>query len=96
MDEINEACLTVDTKLGEYAETVKVFPNPAGDWLTLKMPEGLNEGALYIYNIAGEILYNRDFAGKEQVINLTNIPSGIYIMKVIASNCNFNLKFVKL
>lgn len=33
---------------------------------------------------------------KEQVINLTNIPSGIYIMKVIASNCNFNLKFVKL
>lgn len=54
--------------------------------------QGLNTGStLYIYNLQGVLLLQQNVTGYDTRVNLSNLNTGIYLMK----NENTLLKFVK-
>lgn len=70
---------------------IEVYPNPANTTLFLK---NLNESAeVSIYDINGKILIQRQISNKQ--IEIDNLPSGFYIIKIKNSSIYTQQKFLK-
>ena len=76
---------------------IYVFPNPASSSinLSIELPYTVYYG-VEIFTLSGQKVYDRDFiSGKgEQIINLSNLASGTYILKVKTGNLTDIRKFV--
>jgi Secretion system C-terminal sorting domain len=75
-------------KEGNDNITLKVYPNPTSDIITISLSENLNDKAqITIYNQAGQNVYNKvkqfDY---EMSIDMSNVSSGIYFCKVKSGN----------
>ncbi|CAL2076882.1 conserved protein of unknown function precursor containing a type A C-terminal secretion signal [Tenacibaculum sp. 190524A02b] len=67
-----------------------VYPNPTAEVLNVKLQETVNN--ITIYTIQGK----KVMQSKERVINVSELPSGIYLIKIDAKNNKTGLtKFVK-
>lgn len=65
-----------------HANSVKVYPNPASDWLTV---EG-HYTRLELTTLSGICMKIAD--GSEQRLNISDVPAGIYILKVFDADSN--------
>jgi len=59
---------------------ISISPSPATDFVTVSGLQG-NE-TLYFYNINGQLLITSKAAGETENIPVSNLPSGIYLLKV--------------
>lgn len=76
--------------------SVKLYPNPNTGIFTIDLGfENKNKIAVGIYDSFGKAVYNS--SSKEAIfeINLPNLPSGLYIVKLQGDNYNETLKFIK-
>jgi hypothetical protein len=64
------------------AGKVSVYPNPVNDNFTVEA-EGLQ--SVMVYNTLGQMVYNQTCEGNAVTINLSNVESGFYMVKVL---CN--------
>lgn len=72
---------------------VKVYPNPASDFITLEL-DNETESLLKIYDQLGALLYNTSAQGNK-TINISQWRPGVYTLK-LESNTHFLIeKFVK-
>lgn len=81
IDEIS-ATITDATALSvdeNQLEAVLVYPNPTSDILNIKCPAGSN---LEVYNILGEKVKTESSVQKNASLNVSNLASGLYIMKL--------------
>ena len=86
----NNVTLSVDNN-AFLSEKITLFPNPIEDILTIKTSENFRINKLIIYNSLGkEIL---ESTNKE--INLNQLSSGIYFIKVITDYGDFYKKIAK-
>lgn len=70
--------------INSYSENpVKLFPNPASDYIRIINSEGKN---LVIENSLGEIIFSSVINSSDYLINTTNFKSGIYFARVPGSN----------
>ena len=76
-------------------ETV-LFPNPASKAITISSSNSLQ--AIHIYNVLGtEVITLNNIGSNSQLIEVSNLPSGIYLVKVLDSFNNISVKrLVKL
>lgn len=95
VDEINEACLTVDSELDEFQSLIKVFPNPAFDWLTISLPDGALPDNVFICGVTGKLFSESIFNPDVKMVYVKPLPPGIYIIKVNTRNEIFVGKFIK-
>ncbi len=58
--------------------TPKIFPNPASEYVTIS---GIGNGKAIIYNSIGQKLMEQDITSASE-INISNLQSGIYIIKL--------------
>jgi len=73
---------TWPTNIERYLkEEISVFPNPAYDVLNVNVG-GIRTGTLQLYDISGKLQFERNITSKETTINVSDLVSGIYIMKV--------------
>ncbi len=79
---------TKDIKLND----IKVFPNPASDFLKVS---GVTGGQFTITDISGKQLMYGNIDSKKDIINVKNIPSGVYFITVISNNTSVTKKFIK-
>lgn len=67
-----------DNKINE----VKLYPNPATNSITIEF-ENNKTNSIQFYNIAGQLTINKSFSGsRKQIIDLSNIPQGIYFIRI--------------
>ena len=71
-----------------------VYPNPVTDKLTVEFEEEI--GHLEIISLAGNVVYNQNVCGIKTSVSLTNLPNGVYFIKVTSPNRSAIRKFVKL
>lgn len=64
-------------------QDVTVYPNPATDNFTVS-GEGLNH--VSVYNTVGQLVYHADCEGNSAVISLSNVESGVYVVRVATEN----------
>ncbi|MCB9265559.1 MAG: T9SS type A sorting domain-containing protein [Lewinellaceae bacterium] len=65
-------------------EIVKVFPNPAGEWVTLQAgAEG--KKSLSLFNSSGQLVAERQWNGERTTVNTGGLPAGLYFARVIVN-----------
>ena len=62
---------------------IAVFPNPTTSSFTVE-GQGLNHIA--VYNLMGQKVYEMDCRGESVDVNLNNVETGIYMVRVITDN----------
>lgn len=69
------------------------YPNPVENVLYLNSKDAINSAA--IYTITGQKVTNVTFNKNNNEINLTNLSSGVYLVKVLSNGSVENFKVVK-
>mgnify|MGYP002338691422 CR=1 FL=1 len=89
--------ITSDIKLNEVnTETgISVYPNPAKDILTLDIKEGKRNTTVSIYNTEGSLVKTVPMNSSKRPINISELPSGTYILKVADEREPFVKQFIK-
>lgn len=88
---INESATNGITSLSNNKE-LKLFPNPANNLINLYMPENAE---IMIINMSGKMVFQQNVNIGLNNIDISNLPSGIYFVKMQSKTTNEILKFVK-
>lgn len=70
------------------------YYNSNTDLLTIKSPN-TPMNAIQIYNVLGQTVINKKLNQNEELINLSTLVDGVYIMKVRIDNFEKTIKFLK-
>ena len=62
---------------------IKIFPNPAKDVVTIETSDVLKEVAIEICDMNGRVLMNKQIKDKDTHINISNLPNGMYFVKLL-------------
>jgi hypothetical protein len=73
--------------------TVSFYPNPVENILHLNSKEAID--AVSVYTITGQMVTNVTFNENKTELNLSNLASGVYLVKVSSNGSVENLKVVK-
>ena len=67
---------------------IVLYPNPAHDELNIVYDESADIKNVAVYNIIGKVMTIYKVAGNSANLNLENIPSGIYFIRLVNSKGN--------
>jgi hypothetical protein len=75
---------TLSIKETELNISLKAFPNPTLDNLTLQISDYNNEKLSYqLYDIQGRLLNNGQIVAQQTNIEMTSLPTAIYFINVV-------------
>lgn len=83
---------TVSNKDFQTLRNVTVYPNPAQNILNVKLEEGI-EASLSLTDLAGRIQFRSEFQTKTTV-DVSNLPSGVYLLKIESKRGSLSQKIV--
>ena len=77
-------------------EIPKIYPNPVKNTIQIELPENISEKEYYIYNVVGGKIKGGRLTEQNNSINLEEIPSGVYMLKIFDNNnYNYTHKIIK-
>ncbi len=76
------------TNIGVLTKQIEVYPNPARNYITVKLPDKINNALLNIYNVTGQNVYKAVLNHNEQKIDLA-LPEGTYYVDISIGEMNF-------
>ncbi|MCD0468795.1 polysaccharide lyase family 8 super-sandwich domain-containing protein [Flavobacterium sp. JAS] len=92
---INDNASTLNTKTNDLpefnTEEIRLYPNPATDYLNIITPEQNEKLNILILNLAGEIV--REFKNVTSTIYVGTLPTGTYLLQI--NRVNKTYKFIK-
>jgi hypothetical protein len=65
---------------------LEFYPNPAKNELYVDLPESMHADMLQIFSITGSLVLSAKVLGGNNYINIENIPSGMYLLRLKKSN----------
>ncbi|WP_339753301.1 T9SS type A sorting domain-containing protein [uncultured Winogradskyella sp.] len=90
--------LLVDPSLG-FIDTeindISIYPNPTKNWLYIRTVE-LTNAKLSIYDMRGRLVISDLLQGNLNALNIQNLQSGTYILKLELQNSILTKRFVRL
>ena len=91
-------CSTAGINAITEKPSVKVYPNPANDKITIEFDKtnALSNTNVFIYDLQGQLLIQQPIIQQKTELNIDDLAKGMYIVKVKNSNNNTSVsKFVK-
>lgn len=85
-----EAVSSIDMTVN--SDNVKVYPNPAVDYVSISSPETVESYTLY--SLSGCVIDMRDVNNQEFGVNVANLQSGVYILRMKLENSVVTKKIV--
>jgi len=93
---INGGGLTTEVKnQSQNLVYYKIYPNPSSDKITIETSAKLTQSELSILNINGQELMTRQITEPLTQINISNLPNGIYFVRVTGDQKVHVEKFLK-
>jgi hypothetical protein len=83
-------------KVGSIEENpndIKIYPNPANDFLNIQSKNPIEIASINIYNALGQFAMTS--ASNENGVDVSDLSAGIYFVKISSDQGTFNSKFVK-
>lgn len=80
---------------GETYNKGFIYPNPTSNQLNLYLPENTNKVLYSIIDILGNELIKGEIYNSMESINITNLPKGLYFIKLSSFFEQTNIKFIK-
>ncbi|WP_281233215.1 GEVED domain-containing protein [Flavobacterium gelatinilyticum] len=81
--ETEDYTINVEAKLGTGdfdKASYSIYPNPTSDYASIEASEVVKE--VTVFNITGQQISN----GKSSVIDLSNVPQGVYLVRILFEN----------
>jgi len=75
--------------------TIKAFPNPAVDYVTVNINDAQAAGQLYVIDIAGKTVQSAVATGLNTTLNTTELPAGLYTIMYKAGANMVSTQLVK-
>lgn len=72
---------------------VKVYPNPASDWLTIELP-GADQEMYALYDLMGRMLMNGNIQEEKTTLNLAALENGLYILEIQSTKSKHQIKIL--
>lgn len=72
---------------------IKVYPNPTTDKLIIETD---SNSEINIYNSIGVLVKNTNITAKNNFLNVSNLPEGIYFINIKSKTNIINMSFVKI
>lgn len=92
LDVARNIALSVDKSL---IEDFSFYPNPVKSELNIEFPLNVNQIELSIYNQLGQEIVHRAVQDNSKMINVSDLASGIYLIKLSFENSSKTFKFIK-
>jgi hypothetical protein len=74
---------------------IKVFPNPVSDVLNIKMPLESGNTTLTIFDVIGNRVLEKAMSSNNDVINMSNLASGLYMLQIKSAVKSKTVKLIK-
>ncbi len=74
---------------------IQIFPNPASDALVVNLPNQQQIQQIRLLTISGQVVFESRYATNEAVIDLKNLPVGIYVVEVTSEGKRMTQKFIR-
>lgn len=68
------------------SQLISISPNPAENELTVRIKEKVFPLRFIMYNVVGIEIFNEDILSEISIFSLDQIPSGLYLIKVVSKN----------
>lgn len=65
------------------AAVLNVYPNPSNGLLNLEIARGSTISMVQVFNVSGRLMQQASGTGNTQQINISDYPSGMYIIRVL-------------
>jgi hypothetical protein len=86
---------SVVSSIQEPDGAVTLYPNPVSNQLHISLPAGSQKADLYLYDMSGKLVRKMSsFSEQDCIMDVSSIPSGIYILKVCDDKNVFRRKIV--
>lgn len=87
----NKNAVVLESEKSNIIDSFKIYPNPAKDFLNIQTDDEII--SITIYSKSGQIVKNIKTNSKK--LDISNIPSGIYVLQVETKNGNLTENFSK-
>lgn len=86
--------LTAGTQYLIPENEIKIYPNPSNGkiWISVEESQRLSSS---IYDITGHLIFQQTLTNKTNLIDISFLPSGVYVIKVVGSEFSVVQKLVK-
>jgi serine protease AprX len=74
-------------------QCLTIYPNPSQKYISIKCKDRISD--LEIYTTTGQLIMRKEINNKTTMLDITNIPGGIYFVKVFSYNGCFTGKLIK-
>lgn len=92
----NENGLTTSTDIHpKKIKEIELFPNPANDYIILKIPSGLMNSRIDILNLQGKTIKSFSLNQHQKRLGVSHFPTGVYIVRIHSGENQIIKKFVK-
>lgn len=94
---INSLSLPIGLEEGSALESkIKLFPNPASDVLNLRSDDpNLTIDKVIVRDLSGKIVMDVEVNASQDVISISSLVQGAYIIEVVSGKDAFTQKFIK-
>jgi hypothetical protein len=72
---------------------INIFPNPVKDFVIVKSPDNIKN--IKVFDGQGKLIVNQDFNQNDLRIDLSNYPTGLYIIKIRTDKNEVSEKIIK-
>lgn len=95
-EELKSASISSERQKSNPKFDFNSYPNPVNSLLTIEFNKELEKGALIqLFDIAGKLITNKNVEGEKQTLDMTDLHSGLYILKVTNSNESITKRIIK-
>ena len=71
----------------------RIYPNPVKDYVTIEVDQN-STSSIEVYNFAGTLVKREEFNATTS-IDMSNLPMGIYVVKVISGDNVYNARIIR-
>lgn len=82
--------------LSSNVSTVKIYPNPATDKITIELSEAIKECNLAIIDVEGQQLIIYVVTRQQMQVDISSLPQGLYFIRLTSNKTVITGKFIKL
>lgn len=88
------ASTTQDANATDAAQ-VTIYPNPANDFVNIRLSEPAEHVHFHFYDAKGSVVQSGDISGLEHRCNLGAMASGIYHLNILYKGKPYSFKIIK-
>lgn len=95
IEEVQAACLLLPVEPAKNINALRIFPNPSSGNITIETGVNQSTSLVSVVNVNGTGLIRSTITGGTAQINVTSLPSGVYLVRITGERDIYTGRFVK-